>query len=371
MKKVSVIIPVYNGEKYIKQCIESVINQTYKNLEIIIVNDGSLDHTEKEINKVKDHRIKKISLNCNSGVSTTRNIGIDVATGDYITFLDSDDLFESNRVYNMISTIENEKDVDIIYTSGSVIDENNNILKILTAEEEFNNREDFLAYSLFRQFVPCPAAIFGTSEAIKSTKYPEDVPQAEDYKFIIELLDKYEFKYVDEPSYYYRRHYNNLTNNHIKQLECEKKVIKDMGIERIKEIVNNSYLELNEKRKLLANIMIKIGCFNNARDILMELPNENFSVIFTKGVVEFLLKNYDKALIFFEKCKIIDDNRAEIYNNIGCCLLKLNDNKNAEINFKIALSINNEYGDASINLKNLNRCKLTEKELRKVLTVYN
>ena len=88
-------------------------------------------------------------------------------------------------------------------------------------------------------------------------------------------------------------------------------------------------------------------------------------------VVEFLLKNYDNALIFFEKCKIIDGNRAEIYNNIGCCLLKLNDNKNAEINFKIALSINNEYGDASINLKNLNRCKLTERELRKVLTVYS
>lgn len=103
----SVIVPVYNGEKYLKKCIESIINQTYKNLEIIIVNDGSKDNTFKiccELEK-KDARIKIINQE-NMGVSRSRNNAIVQSTGKYITFVDSDDYLEDDAYFKCLSLIK-------------------------------------------------------------------------------------------------------------------------------------------------------------------------------------------------------------------------------------------------------------------------
>lgn len=95
---ISVIIPVHNGEKYIKECLDSVINQSYKNIEILIVNDCSDDDSIKIIKKIKDKRIKIINLDQRSGVSTARNKGIELSKGKYITFLDSDDYWTLDKL---------------------------------------------------------------------------------------------------------------------------------------------------------------------------------------------------------------------------------------------------------------------------------
>ena len=91
-EKISVIIPVYNVEKYLKRCLDSVINQTYKNLEIILVDDGSTDNSGKICDEYakNDKRIIVIHKE-NGGVSVARNIGLDICTGDYVNFIDSDD----------------------------------------------------------------------------------------------------------------------------------------------------------------------------------------------------------------------------------------------------------------------------------------
>src|SRR5699024_7536935 len=99
MFKVSVIVPVYNSEKYLTQCIESLIEQTYDNIEIIIVNDGSTDNSGmicKDFEE-RDNRVKVFNIP-NSGVSTARNIGIEKSKGDYITFVDSDDWVDRNMI---------------------------------------------------------------------------------------------------------------------------------------------------------------------------------------------------------------------------------------------------------------------------------
>lgn len=94
--KISIIIPVYNTEQYLSRCLNSVINQTYKNIEIICVNDKSTDSSEKILNEYvkKDNRIILISLEQNSGVSNARNIALSKITGEYVCFLDSDDFLE-------------------------------------------------------------------------------------------------------------------------------------------------------------------------------------------------------------------------------------------------------------------------------------
>ena len=100
---ITVIINVYNGEKFINKCLDSIINQTYKNLEILIINDGSTDKTLSIIKKYKDKRIRIISTE-NKGLSVSRNIGIENASGDYLYFIDSDDYIEPDTIeylYNL------------------------------------------------------------------------------------------------------------------------------------------------------------------------------------------------------------------------------------------------------------------------------
>ena len=101
-EKISIIIPVYNVENYLKRCLESIVNQTYKNLEIILVDDGSTDNSGKICDeyKEKDKRIIVIHKE-NGGLSDARNAGIDIATGNYIGFIDSDD-FADVRMYEIL-----------------------------------------------------------------------------------------------------------------------------------------------------------------------------------------------------------------------------------------------------------------------------
>lgn len=109
-KKVSVIIPVYNTELYLRRCLDSIINQTYKNLQIIIVNDGSTDSSLAICNEYanKDERICLIQK-INEGQSVARNLGLDISEGEYITFVDSDDWIEIDMIENLIITINNHK----------------------------------------------------------------------------------------------------------------------------------------------------------------------------------------------------------------------------------------------------------------------
>ncbi len=114
MSKISVIIPVYNVEKYLTECLESVINQTYENIEIICINDGSTDNSLKILQEFskKDNRIKIISQE-NKGISEARNNGISVATGEYIYFIDSDDWIETNTLELLVNKIKQDN-ADIV-----------------------------------------------------------------------------------------------------------------------------------------------------------------------------------------------------------------------------------------------------------------
>ena len=116
MLKISVIIPVYNTEKYLTQCLESVINQTYKNLEIICVEDCSTDNSKEILQKYaqKDDRIKIVYNEINSKLGISRNNGFSVATGDYIHFLDSDDWLEDDIYLNLTNELLLIGDVDAI-----------------------------------------------------------------------------------------------------------------------------------------------------------------------------------------------------------------------------------------------------------------
>lgn len=136
MKKVSVIIPVYNSEKYIGRCLESVLNQTYSNFEIIVINDGSKDNSQKIIDEYKEkYPDKIISINQqNKGVAITRNESIKRATGKYIMFVDNDDFLDIDYIETFVNEAE-KNDYDIVLGGYRRPNENGKIIKKLKLKD--------------------------------------------------------------------------------------------------------------------------------------------------------------------------------------------------------------------------------------------
>lgn len=139
--KISILVPVYNVEKYIKECLDSIINQTYQNLEIILVNDGSTDNSGNICDEYarKDTRIKVIHQK-NQGLATVRNVSVAAATGDYIGFVDSDD-FISPDMYKDLVTIAEDKNADIVMCNLGYVDQDGNEIPNYRSAKPITERE--------------------------------------------------------------------------------------------------------------------------------------------------------------------------------------------------------------------------------------
>ena len=124
--KVSVIIPVYNNAKYLKECLDSVVKQTYKNLEIIIIDDKSSDNSLEVISQFDDKRIKLIKLRKNSGAAIARNKGVEIASGDYICYVDSDDIWAQDKIKKQVNFMK-QNDYTFIYSDYAYL--NNGTVK--------------------------------------------------------------------------------------------------------------------------------------------------------------------------------------------------------------------------------------------------
>jgi len=143
---ITVIVPIYNVEKYLSKCIDSILNQTYTNLEIILVDDGSQDNCGKICDEYakKDNRIKVIHKE-NGGVSQARNVGLDNANGEFIAFIDSDDYIEKEMLYILKNNIKN---VDLsVCGSQKVID--NNIIEQFKIEKDVTTHKNKFMQSMF------------------------------------------------------------------------------------------------------------------------------------------------------------------------------------------------------------------------------
>lgn len=246
MKKVSIIIPMYNSEKYLHQCINSVINQTYKNIEIIVVDDHSTDDSIKIINKIKDKRIKLISIRKNKGVANARNTGIKKATGDYICFLDSDDYWYKDKIEKQINYIE-KNDYIFIYSSYIYLKSNDKqhiakVPKKLTYKEALKN-----------------TAIF-TSTVMLNMKYltkkditMPDIKAGQDTATWWQILKKGITAYgMEEPLAIYRVGNKSLSSNKIKALKRTWKIYQRENISMLMKIHCFIYYLLNAiKRRIV------------------------------------------------------------------------------------------------------------------------
>lgn len=231
--KISIIVPVYNVEKYLSQCIESLINQSYENVEIILVNDGSSDKSGYICDKysLEDNRIKVIHKK-NEGVSIARNTGLKEASGKYIAFVDGDDFINKDIYTKLISSIDNSKyDLVMCRFYRSFSSDENVIEDEPLSQGEYSKEdiyEDLILPMIGNDFKNTgKSLIMGTTcrclykkEIINKNKIEFPVIKiAEDMLFHLNYLGYCNYVYVEkEPLYYYRYNNNSATKKYITNL---------------------------------------------------------------------------------------------------------------------------------------------------------
>ena len=210
MKKVSIIIPCYNQEKYIEEALQSATNQTYKNIEIVCIDDCSKDNSFKIIEKFTktNQNIVFCKNENNMGVIATRNKAISLCTGEYILPLDADDIIEPTYIEKAVKILDANQNIGIVYCNTRFLGKINENLNC----GEFNN-SDFLYYNCI-----CCTALFRKTDFFKAGGYKESMNIGhEDHDLWLSILEQGLDAYkIDETLFYYRKHNNSRTNIAVK-----------------------------------------------------------------------------------------------------------------------------------------------------------
>lgn len=210
-KLVSIILPVYNGEKYIAKSIDSVLTQTYSNIELIIVNDCSTDSTLEIINryKAKDTRIRIVNNIKNQRLPKSLNIGFSEASGEYFSWTSDDNMYKENAIEKMVSCLE-ANNADFVNANFSDIDEYDNIIKTNNTAADINKL----------MFGNTIGACFLYTKAIakKVGEYDANLFLAEDYDYWIRIGRYGKMCHIDDDLYLYRRHEQSLSQTKYKQV---------------------------------------------------------------------------------------------------------------------------------------------------------
>jgi glycosyltransferase involved in cell wall biosynthesis len=213
MVLVSVVIPIYNGEKTIEKTINSVISQTHQELELIIVNDGSEDTSLEVINSIYDPRINVFSYQ-NSGVSKSRNRGIEKSTGEFITFLDADDLWTSDKLELQIQALQSNPNAGLAY---SWVDYINSFEKITRPGSRINASGDVLEKLILRYFLDNGSNALIPRKILEKIGYfDESLTYGEDWELCLRIAKQYSFVCVPKVQILYRQVPGSSSSNTIK-----------------------------------------------------------------------------------------------------------------------------------------------------------
>ncbi|WP_332025526.1 glycosyltransferase family 2 protein [Kaistella sp.] len=253
---ISIIIPCFNAEKTLEKCLESVVQQSYANLEIIIIDDGSTDETSLIYNKFQsnDERILVLKQQ-NSGVSKARNTGVKAATGDYICFVDSDDWAELNYCSELYSLLVGEN-ADISIVEASYEDENGNVLcsKPISDEKIFDGNRALVLLLEDQEIQSHPWGKLFKADLLKNVHFPENLKCFEDYSTLFKIFNK-AVKVIksNEKLYHYIQREDSLSHN----LSPATAYQFFLAIMEVFEFWRNS-AKVGDRNKIIKNIVRKL-----------------------------------------------------------------------------------------------------------------
>ena len=327
---ISIIVPIYNKEDYLPQCLDSIINQSYTNFEVLLINDGSTDESGKICVEYAERDIRfRYFEKENGGVSSARNLGLERSEGAYITFIDSDDWVEFNYLEVLYNALrENNADVAISSYKSYYLDGKFYLRVYSSQEEEFlrigkRNRdvflEEFPKLGKLNHDFHCIASKLFKRELLESQKFDESINYGEDLYFFFNLYLKMQsIIYVKEATYIYRQHGTNITLNFTESLDLQEIQIHEQILKSAESqgIATFYYLE---KLKYLVSLRIEqfpySDAIKNYETIVSEFENR---VTYPQPLISLIVPIYNVAN-YLGLC--LDSITKQTYSNIEILLI--------------------------------------------------
>lgn len=321
MEKVSIVIPIYNAAKYMDICLDSVLNQSYKNVEVIAVNDKSTDNSLQILKKYKTKysNLKIVDLNINKGVSHARNVGIDTSKADYIFFIDSDDFIDKNAIQSLIFT-SHKYNADVVDMERLIWYKRKD--KILTFMERKPLKNDLILGDIYHNSlaITLPRYVTGKlykKEVISNIRFDESIRCYEDGLFNQSINSNYKnYVYAKGVIYHYLQRSSSLINtistNHLDYLYVGTK---------IKEIYEQAnYYNLPIKHLISNMIVDDILVILSSKIPKMKLSNKERSK-YNKDFI-LLIKKLNISDISFGKKIVLKMFGNKIFQSIYFFLTK-------------------------------------------------
>lgn len=244
---ISVVIPTYNRGYIIKRSIDSILNQTYQNIEIIVVDDNSQDNTEEVITALNDKRIKYIKLEENKGACYCRNLGVRNSNGKYIAFQDSDDVWRNNKLENQKAFLE-KNNLDVVGCKMEISSEGSNSKTIFPSNINIKNDNIYIKNYISTQL------LFGKKECFIEEEFDEKLLRFQDWELVIRLVEKFNVEILDEILVDAYIQDNSITKDPIKAIESLKIFMQKHAKN---DLIEANYLRLMGLYSLQAGIEYK------------------------------------------------------------------------------------------------------------------
>jgi len=261
---VSVVMPVYNGDRYLREAIESILNQTFTDFEFIIINDGSTDKTEEIILSYDDKRISYVKNESNLKISETLNKGIALAQGEYIARMDADDISYPDRFEKQVLFMEENVDIGVCGTWLRTLGDLNEVWQVPVSHKEISTQ------MLFNSCLMHPTVFIRKSLLLNGYLYDDDFTCVEDYELWVRLSDKTLFHNIPEVLLDYR-----ISNNSSHRTEYKN------NQKKMADIVREKYLNL-----------LKVDCSTSEVKLHNKLSSYDYesTALFVTNTRKWLLK---------------------------------------------------------------------------------
>lgn len=361
--KVSVIMPVYNGDKYLREAVDSILSQTFTDFEFIIINDGSTDRTREILESYYDQRIRLVHQK-NIGISASLNKGINLARGEYIARMDADDISLPDRFLKQVSFLDLNPDITVCGTWLSFF----NTSKTFQTWKTSTNYNEVKCNLLFGCDVAHPSVFIRKADIIKNKLfYKENFVCAQDYELWVRISAKLKITNIGEVLLKYRIHNNQIgytsnsmqetvTNNIIRiQLENLGITFQDKEIELLKNIGRNNLeysmksfiaakallsrlIDQNTKTEIYPVIIFNKFIFNKFWNISNYFAGLGFKIwktVFSSELYQYNTLSLMHKLFFFLKCLLK-------YGDYNATLINKNNIHNKYLSFFLWLLSNNK-----------------------------
>jgi glycosyltransferase involved in cell wall biosynthesis len=281
---VSIVVPSYNHKKYIKETILSILNQTYKNIELIVIDDGSSDGSIELLQDLQKNYSFQLIVRENKGLIKTLNEGLNLANGKYFCVVASDDIFLSNKIEVQVALMEKNTQYAFCFSKMNIIDDNSKFVKHLKAKHAQSGDVFYKLYA--RNFVTAPSVMLRRDILLEMGGYSDQF-KVEDYPLWLKISKKYKVGFINEYLVNYRIHGQNMSSRMYAMIKETEKIL--------------DYYNIDKKTQKSLNKMYARWFYDVAKHDNLEMTYYYMSKAFAssfykfkylKGVTRYLIRKY-------------------------------------------------------------------------------